>query len=161
MSDNLNIDLSGIGGGEGALVSGNEVVVLVNSAKFADSKVGNKMLKLALNVVSAEGAGSTIWHQLMLVNPKNKAQTLQWLSRAKRDLESILGYAPDAINEGLLKELVGAAFRVKVKVEVSQEYGEQVRVDRIIGAVSADEIEAELGDLEIVTGDEAEGEIAF
>jgi hypothetical protein len=151
MSNDLNIDISGIGDGSG-IVTGSEVIVLIGSAKVADSKAGNKMLKLTLNVVSAEGAGQTIWHQLMLVNPKNNAQTIQWLARAKRDLALILGYEPDAINADMLKELAGKAVRLSVKVEVTQEWGEQVRVDKLISAVTADELEASLGDLDFGNG---------
>lgn len=160
-NNSVNIDLTDLGDGK-ELTTGAEVIVQVGAAKFADSKANNKMLKMTLNVVSLIGAGETIWHQLMLVNPTNKSQTLQWLKRAQRDLDKMLGYKVDAINDNLLKELAGSAFRAKIKIDVSDEYGAQIRISSVIGPVSADEIEAEMQDFELdIDGVGDLGELAF
>jgi hypothetical protein len=149
MTEQLNIDLSNIGGNDDGSVNvktGDELAGIINSAKFAESKAGNHMLKIAVNVLSAAATGVTVWHQFMLVNPSDKIQTAQWLARAKRDITAVLGYAPDAVNDDLLKQLAGSAFAFEVKVDVSPEYGEQLRINKILGPVSPEELEAVVGD---------------
>lgn len=133
MTDNLNIDLSELNAlaeSAGDLKSGDEVVGLITSAKFAQSKSGNDMIKIALKIVSSVGYDTTVWTQLMLRNPANPQATVKYLSMTRNALVAILGEAPSAINADLLKELVGKTVVFKIKVEFSDQWGVSRSVDR-------------------------------
>lgn len=125
MNGNLSgFDAGAVAPNEGfdVLPAGEYDVVIVSSVVEPTSKGDGKFLKLKLQVLNGEFQNRRLWDRLNLWNPSAKAVEI-----AKGTLSAICR-AVGVLTPGDSSELHNKPLRVKVKVEKSEEYGEQNKV---------------------------------
>jgi hypothetical protein len=125
----MNGNLSGFDAGAVAPNTGFDVlpageydVVIVSSVVEPTSKGDGKFLKLELQVLNGEFQNRKLWDRLNLWNPSAKATEIA------RGTLSAICRAVGVLTPGDSSELHNRPLRIKVKVEKSEEYGEQNKV---------------------------------
>lgn len=98
-----------------------EACVVASEMKVTNAGTG-KYLKLELQILNGEYQNRKLWDNLNLINPSAKAQEIA------RGTLSALCRAIGVLTPKDSSELHNKPFRVKVKVDKTEEFGEQNRI---------------------------------